>query len=275
MRRLRTKLLLTAAVVSFGLASHVRAADMPFPVKAPPMPSCIWCGWYAGANGGYGWSDVTGRISNFSTTPNDVSFAPALAAGALPSFFGIKPEGGFGGGQVGYNWLMSNWLLGVEADLQGADVGHTNSIAFPGAPEFDSTLSTGRDHIDWFGTARGRLGLTVGKVLFYGTAGLAYGGVSSSVSALDTHPGVSLDFTGSSSETRFGWAGGAGMEWMFAPNWSVKGEYLHVDLGSSNTTITDPVNAPGGFATYRFHHEFDSVRAGLNYHFGGPLVAKY
>jgi outer membrane immunogenic protein len=65
------------------------------------------------------------------------------------------------------------------------------------------------------------------------------------------------------------------MEWMFAPKWSVKAEYLHVDLGSSNTTIVDPVNAPGGFATYRFHHEFDSARVGVNYHFGGPVIAKY
>ena len=127
MRHFRAKFLLTAVAVSFALAGHVNAADMPFPVKAPLMPSCVWCGWYAGVNGGYGWGDATGRISNFSTTPNDINLAPPLAAGAVPSFFGIKPEGGFGGGQFGYNWVMSNWLLGFEADIQGADIGHTNT----------------------------------------------------------------------------------------------------------------------------------------------------
>jgi outer membrane immunogenic protein len=275
MRHSRATFLLTAAAISFGSAGSVHAADMPFPVKAPPMPSCAWCGWYAGANGGYGWGDATGSISNFSTTPNNVNFGPPLAAGAAPTFLGIKPEGGFGGGQFGYNWVMSNWLLGVEADLQGANIGHATTIVFPGAPEFDSTLSAGRDHIDWFGTARGRLGMTFGNVLFYGTAGLAYGGVSSAVSDRDTSPAAANNFTGSTRETRFGWAAGAGAEWMFAPKWSVKTEYLHVDLGSSNTTMVDPVNAPGAFATYRFRHEFDSARVGVNYHLGGPIVAKY
>ena len=127
-------------------------------------------------------------------------------------------------------------------------------------------VTTARDHIDWFGTARGRLGVTTGSVLLYGTAGLAFGGVKSSVTSV-FQPAVDGNDTGSSSSTRFGWAAGAGFEWMFVPNWSLKGEYLHVDLGSSTVTISDPVNFPGSFADYNFHHAFDSARVGVNYHF--------
>src|SRR5579859_4612248 len=106
MRHLHAKVLLTAAAMSFGFVGGVNAADMPFPVKAL-MPSCVWCGWYAGVNGGYGWADAIGRIGNFSTA-DGVNFTPDLLAGALPSFLAAKHQGGFGGGQIGYNWVMSN-----------------------------------------------------------------------------------------------------------------------------------------------------------------------
>jgi outer membrane immunogenic protein len=269
-----------ASVVSLGIGGlgAASAADMAVkaPVyKAPPLAVYGWTGWYVGVNGGYAWDNSTGNLNAFSTTPAVNNFGPAVAAGGTPSFLGAKHEGGFGGAQVGYNWLTNNsWLLGAEADIQGASIGQTSTIVFPGGGGIVPSVSTGRDHLDWFGTVRGRLGFVTNSVLFYGTGGFAYGGVRTSVTNLFT-PATSGTFTGSSSDTRVGWAAGAGVEWGFAPNWSVKGEYLHVDLGSSNTTIFDPVNFPGAFATYRFHHELDTVRVGVNYHFPGPVVAKY
>jgi len=269
-----------ASVVSLGLGGlgAASAADMaakaPY-YKAPPPPAVYsWTGWYVGVNGGYAWDNSTGNLNAFSTTPAVNNFGPAVAAGGTPSFLGAKHEGGFGGAQVGYNWLMSNWLLGAEGDIQGGSIGQTSTIVFPGGGGILPSVSTGRDHLDWFGTVRGRLGVVANSVLFYGTGGFAYGGVRTSVTNVFT-PGTSGTFAGNSSDTRVGWVAGAGVEWGFAPNWSVKGEYLHVDLGSSNTTMFDPVNFPGAFATYRFHHELDTARIGVNYHFSGPVVARY
>jgi outer membrane immunogenic protein len=263
---------LVLAVSALALSAvSASAADMA--VKAPPIAVAIfynWSGLYAGVNGGWAWGDPTGSLDNF-TAP----FAIPVTTGALPQNLGANHEGGFGGGQVGYNWQRSSWIFGIETDIQGADVGKTNLIAFPGVGGFVPTLTTARDHLDWFGTFRGRVGVAANNVLFYGTGGLAYGGTSSSVSDVGTPP-TTGNFAGSNSDTRFGWAAGAGIEWGFAPNWTVKGEYLHIDLGSSNVTMADP-QFPTTFATYRFHHELDTVRVGVNYKFGwlGPVAVNH
>jgi outer membrane immunogenic protein len=271
-----SKLIFSAAVAISAIASigAASAADLPARTytKAPPMvadPAYNWSGWYAGVNGGYAWGNSTGDLSSFSP-----ALAGAVAAGATQRFLGAKHEGGFGGGQVGYNWQMSKWLVGLEADIQGADIGRTSTILFPGGGGFVPTASTGRDHLDWFGTFRGRVGVTANNVLFYGTGGLAYGGTSSTATNIGT-PATTGNFAGGTSDTRFGWAAGAGIEWGFARNWTVKVEYLHIDLGSSNVTLTDPVNFPGTTSNFNFHHQLDTVRVGVNYLFGGPVVAKY
>jgi len=262
-----------ASVISLGAGGFGTASAADMAVKAPPMVAPValynWTGWYVGVNGGWAWGNSTGNLVSSSA-----DFGPAIAAGGTPTFLGAKHEGGFGGGQIGYNWQISNWLVGVEADIQGADIGKTSTIVFLGGGGIVPSVSTGRDHLDWFGTVRGRVGVAFNTVLLYGTGGFAYGGVHTTVSNIFT-PGTLGTFTGSSSDTRFGWVAGAGVEWGFAPNWSQKGEYLHIDLGSSNTTMFDPVNFPGSFATYRFHHELDTVRVGVNYRFGGPLIARY
>lgn len=266
---IRPKLVVALAVFSalgIGTASAADLAARPY-TKAPPMAVAVynWTGWYVGVNGGYAWGDSTGSLSSF--TPD---FGPAVTAGGTPRFLGAKHQGGFGGGQVGYNWQTSAWVFGLETDIQGASIGGTSTVVFPGGGGIVPSVSTGRDHIDWFGTVRGRVGFAANNVLFYGTGGFAYGGVHTTASNIFT-PGTAGTFNGSSSATRVGWTAGAGIEWGFAPNWSLKGEYLHVDLGSSNTTIFDPVNFPLSSATYSFHHEFDAVRVGVNYRFGGPF----
>ena len=269
MRR-HIELALAASVVLIGLGGAALAADMS--VKARPVavdPGYNWSGWYAGVNGGWAWGNSTGRLDSFTAT-----FANAVAIGQLPASLGANHEGGFGGGQVGYNWQRDRWVLGFEADIQGADIGGTSTILFPGivgGPAPVRTLS--RDHIDWLGTVRGRVGLAANNVLFYGTGGLAYGGTHSSVSVVGTPP-TTGNFVGSNSDTRFGWVAGAGIEWGITPNWIVRGEYLHIDLGSSNVTITDP-QFPTSSATYRFNHVIDAARVAVSYKFGGPLVAKY
>ena len=262
-----------ASAVTLGIAGLGAASAADMAVKARPAPVPVdlgynWSGWYVGVNGGWAWDDSTGRLDSFTA-----AFGPPIAGGAVPTDLGAKREGGFGGGQVGYNWQRDRWVFGLEADIQGADIGRTNTILFPGSALFVPTVTTARDHTDWFGTARGRVGFAANNVLFYGTGGLAYGGVNSSVRDIGTPP-TTGNFAGSASDTRFGWAAGAGIEWGFIGNWTVRGEYLHVDLGSSNVTMTDP-QFPGQSATYRFHHQIDAARIAVNYRFGGPVVAKY
>ena len=270
------KKLALAAALTFAFAGSASAADLaarPY-VKAPVAPLAVynWTGFYVGVNGGWafdGWDDdKTGNHVAFSA-----GLAPAVAGGAVAPFLNTKHEGGFGGGQIGYNWQAGQFVFGLETDIQGADIGKTSSVFFPGGGGFVPTLSSGRDHIDWFGTARARAGFAVNQILLYATGGAAYGGVHSSASVVG-NPTTTGNFAGSFSDTRFGWVAGAGVEWAFAPNWTVKGEYLHVDLGSDNVVITDP-QFPGTTATYHFRHAFDAGRVGINYKFGGPVVAKY
>jgi outer membrane immunogenic protein len=265
------RLLLIASILALGSAGASAADLAPRTyTKAPVVEAAYnWSGWYAGANAGYSWSDSTGSLNAF--TPD---LAVPVAGGGTPAFLNTKHEGGFGGGQVGYNWQVGRWLVGLEADVDGADIGRTSLVSFPGSVALDPTNSTGRDHIDWFGTFRGRVGVTANNVLFYGTGGLAFGGTHSTATNVDALILRNGNFTGSTSDTRLGWAAGAGIEWGLARNWTLKAEYLHVDLGSTNVTLTDP-NFPGIASVYRFNHQFDTVRLGVNYLFGGPLVAKY
>jgi outer membrane immunogenic protein len=250
-------------LISAGITGAALAADMDMRMKPAPISS--WTGLYGGVNGGGAFGNTTGTLT---------SFAPAAAAGPQRDL-GAKHDGGFGGAQIGFNLQSGSWVFGVETDIQGAAIGNTSTKTIAGTATTLPSVSTGRDHIDWFGTLRARAGVTVDQVLFFGTAGLAYGGVRSSATNIVMPVGAGGVFAGTTTDTRVGWAAGAGVEWGFAPGWSVKGEYLHVDLGSSNVTIVDPVNFPGASATYRFNHAFDAVRVGVNYRFDTFIPASY
>jgi outer membrane immunogenic protein len=133
-------------------------------------------------------------------------------------------------------------------------------------PNSEGLVISSEPKLSWFGTVRGRLGVTVTPdLLLYGTGGLAYGHVDASANFVA--PLVGLATPASVSETKAGWTAGAGAEWMFARNWSAKLEYLYVDLGSEsaigNFTPVDPVNKVG--YTWRFRENI--TRVGVNYHF--------
>ena len=161
------------------------------------------------------------------------------------SNFGMK--GGFAGGTLGYNWQMGSLVLGVEADAAWSDI--SASVGIPGLVSADSKI---RD----LGTVRGRIGYAVDQVLFYGTGGFAWADNKLSANA--------LGFGFSDSQVHTGWVVGAGVEYMFAPHWSLKGEYLYRSFGSEDYTFSG-----GGFAgtvssgTLNLH----SGQVGVNYHF--------
>lgn len=269
-----------AALASIVSVAPVFAADLP--VKAPrvvPMPVYGWAGFYVGANAGYGWSNSninTSSVETFSAptwnTENDAS--TALASGSNPA----NNNGFIGGGQIGYNWQFANWVAGVEADIQGiASNSSTSSrsgslvpVGFPG--ELIVSTATASKSIDYLGTVRGRIGtLVTPTFLAYATGGLAYGGVSASTNIVQENRPFAPAFSSSGhfSDTRVGWTVGGGVEWMFAPNWSAKAEYLFYDLGSV-TYADSPLSFGANYtnvphSTTRF--DGNIVRVGVNYHF--------
>ncbi|SRR5579871_5587444 len=160
--------------------------------------------------------------------------------------FGIK--GGFAGGTVGYNWQFGQFVAGIEADGAWADINNSVTQVVGVVPV------TASAKVDALATVRGRFGVAFDQVLLYGTGGLAIADTKLSASA--------LGLTFSDSQTMTGWTAGAGIEWMFLPHWSVKGEYLYRSF-SSQTFFAAQV--PPGVTTGTLN--INSGQVGINYHF--------
>lgn len=274
--------LLSAIAIAIGIAVTLSAgaalsADLasrqPPSVYFGPLPVNTWTGFYAGLNLGGGWS------ANSSNNNNWTPYTDLTYSGSANNFFlypgstngGSNAGGVVGGGQIGYNYQFGNsFVVGAETDIQGTSMSSGgNNVATTYPSPLTGNLLTPLDpygnigvSLNWFGTVRGRVGyLITPTILAYGTAGFAYGGVSGNVTGY--------------SNTRTGWTGGGGLEWKFAPNWTVKLEYLFVNLDSGGTT--------GDYTGYQYgaipHPQVNIVRAGVNYIFNfarpDPVVARY
>jgi outer membrane immunogenic protein len=300
------KLALSVSVLAISTVSASAADLAPVYTKAPPIevaPACVWCGFYVGGNVGYAGSESTSVNSSAVVTNPGVVTPGALAAAEAALGTGIpvgSRNGIIGGGQFGYNFQSGRFVAGFEADIQGLSgratgTSVTSVLADGGAIPGSATL-TATNSVNWLGTVRGRIGIAAApNFLIYGTGGLAYGGVNSSTGINQAFSGPAaavLGLNGTSlasgnfSETRVGWTVGAGGEWMFTSNWSAKLEYLHYDLGSANYGTTVNNFATGGITlagtllytlgqSSSTNFRGDIVRVGLNYKFGGPVVAKY
>lgn len=184
------------AAATLMAALPALAADLPqaYPTKAPPpvvaVPAFSWTGFYLGANGGYGWGSGGDGISE------------------------LDPSGWLGGGQIGFNYQFgNNVVLGIEADMQASDFSDSYNGLAP------SGLVSSK--LDYFGTARARVGYAFDNVLPYVTGGFAWG-----------HNEVTNLADGLSSDnTHMGWTVGGGVEYALTNNWTVKAEYLYMDLG--------------------------------------------
>jgi outer membrane immunogenic protein len=286
------------AGLAFGaLLGPAAAADLY--VKAPPPAPCIWCGFYIGANAGYGWSSDSETVAGSPIYANPLAPAgtvPSLAAAVtgVGGSFGAKSDGFIGGGQAGYNWQFNSIVAGFETDIQGGSMSSSangaSAVAVAGFPgTFVNSAVSVSEKLNYLGTVRARLGITVTPTtLFYATGGLAYGGVSSTTNIGQQEVGAGAatvnapyGAVSSSSGTHTGWTAGGGVEWMAARPWSVKLEYLHYDLGSasSNATLSNIVIPPGGAvptggvfytlgAASSRNITGDIVRVGVNYKFG-------
>ncbi len=281
-----------ASVSVVALTAAANAADMYAPgggYKDEFVPVAAWTGFYAGVNGGYGWSaessTLSGSGSETAACPTSTATAcPIAVTGAGTNTFGS--DGEFAGGQIGYNLQPagSHYVLGVEADIQGSGIQGSGAIS--------SLLLTpavanvyGTSELDWFGSVRGRIGYAFDRSLIYATGGAAFGGVKDS---LTVTPAVGSAVNWHSSATETGYVVGGGFEHYILPAWSIKAEYQYIDLGSDKSPLvaagtgTPPgtcVAATHGSAaqgcasaTLNADHAYETVRIGLNYHIFSDYV---
>ena len=264
---MRTRLLATVALLSLSTAAF--AADLPSrraPAPYVVVPVFTWTGFYVGGNVGGGVGDF--RTTNFANT---AAGAAALATGARPTTFNNSTTGFTGGGQIGYNYQIGQFVIGVEADASYTDFSQTRTVGIAGAT--DSI----RDDLKYLGTVRGRVGYAFDRIMVYGTGGFAYGDVYTR-ETFGTGPGALAFTSGSRSDMRTGYAYGGGIEYAI-PTGSffsflnffntsavtIKAEYLHYDLGRQ----TYGLNTVAGVNNYtaRTRTDGDIGRIGVNYKF--------
>lgn len=254
------------------MAADLRTA--PVYKAAPPVAAYNWTGLYIGGTAGATWTKADtglGIVNGADPLYNapDIPGLQALGSSDLSRTHGIF------GGKLGYNWQSSAFVFGLEGDVssfrfnKNAAVRNT-SDPFPSSPHplnaaaFDTTVST-----SWLATIRGRTGFAANNALFYVTGGAAFAKTDFSNAYAGRSPnGFGPEFaSAAASNTRTGWALGAGIDYAVAPNWIVSVEYLHVDLGS--ITATGNVVEDTRTATFNFSTNLtsDIVRGGVSYKF--------
>jgi len=239
----------SVACITVVAAVPAGAADLPpAPAyKAAMVPPIYdWTGFYAGLHLGGAWDH---RSVNAFNTVN----------GALVGTASTSGSGIMGGGQIGYNYMFApSWVIGLEADISGADL--TSSTQ--GVNVRAGILNRGVDNVDLFGTVRGRLGYAVGNWLFYGTGGFAWADDKLTRTQLMGTVGNATPGTVESvSKFDTGWTAGGGIEWGFVPNWTAKIEYLHLDLGTQTFVFPIAQRRQTDGLT------IETVLAGVNYRF--------
>jgi outer membrane immunogenic protein len=228
------------------------AADLPVKYKAPPT-LWSWSGLYGGINAGYSFGRDTVRE------------IPDLA---LPQTTGrVLPSGAIFGGQLGYNWQAGRLVWGLEGDLQwsGQRDSSCGGVECLQAYNVENAATLFRHEVQWFSTARARIGLANADTLFYLTGGAAWAGVRDTTTVLRDDLPSSLVHQ----HVLTGWALGGGIEGRLSQAWTVKFEYLHLQFNPS--TVTGRVAAGNNVIAFDFSERVDSrvtdniVRVGLNY----------
>ena len=246
------------SVVSFGSASAADLAAKPY-VKAPPPPPppvYSWAGFYVGANGGWGQSHDCLDL--------------------FTDVFGIDSvcrnrSGGVVGGQIGYRWQVNQFVAGLEAQGDWADLSNTRVSVFD--PFLSTTVKT-----DAIGLFTGQVGWAWNNSLLY-----FKGGAAVTRNRLDIFDNVFGTGLFSASNTRWGGTAGVGWEWGFGPGWSVGVEYDHLWMGHANNDFTvlgfntetllgDRVSQDVDMVTVRFNYRFGGYGVG---NYGGPGVGNY
>lgn len=255
-----------AAVAMTGSAV---AADMaPRYTKAPPPAPVVvysWTGCYIGGNVGGGWERTRQNRTGQQTLAGVFT--------ALPADFGSSTGSDVvGGGQIGCDYQFANsWVVGIQGMYDYARISSSHII--PAFPTFNSNV-----RLKDIYTVTGRVGyLFTPQLLGYVKGGGAWTSVDYVING--TVP-VAFNSENAFGVNRSGWTVGAGLEWMFAPGWSVFGEFNYMDFGTKTSVYTigtGAVAGPFGTDVIRNKLEVEQFLVGVNYkfNFGGPVVAKY
>jgi outer membrane immunogenic protein len=259
-------LLGTIALVTLGLVAPASAADLaarPYTKAPPPMIAAIydWSGFYVGINGGGGWSQKCWDLINAGLGP-----ITPISEGCHDA------TGGTVGGQIGYRWQAASWVFGLEAQGNWADFKGSNTSLVPFL--LDNRIQS---KIDAFGLFTGQIGYAWNSALLYVKGGAAV--TNDHYRVFDIPTGIQTD---RANETRWGAVVGAGVEFGFAPNWSVAFEYDHLFMGDRNVNFSGTgavIGIPAGAftGTDRIRQDVDLATVRLNYrlNWGGPVIAKY
>jgi outer membrane immunogenic protein len=263
-----------ALLAGSALAADLPSRKAPPPAFVPPPPAFSWTGLYGGVNIGYGFGasssllggELIAQQPSYGIGGGNYQGVP-LPSGPFDVPGGawnvpVNLNGVIGGGQVGYNYQFNPWLvIGVETDVQATDLRASQTAATGYASglypyQGVNGYMNANQYVDWFGTVRGRIGLTLPSmpnIMVYGTGGFAYGSVESAhrytrysgaslngTPADSSWPNLASQSSGSTTNTNVGWTAGGGVEWtpMSFPSWSIKAEYLYTDLGPVNQTGT-------------------------------------
>jgi outer membrane immunogenic protein len=237
-----------AAVSMTAPASAADLAARPYTKAPPPMVAAIydWTGFYLGLNGGGGWAHKCWTdtfIVNVSEGCHDAS-------------------GGMVGGQLGYRWQAANWVFGLEAQGDWADFKGSNTSLF-------LLGVTNQTRIDAFGLFTGQVGYAWNNFLWYFKGGAAV--ANDKYRGITTATGIAFDNVNSA---RWGGTVGTGIEFGFAPNWSVAFEYDHLFMGTSTLNFT-AVGTNLFSRTDSIKQDVDMATVRVNYRWGGPVIAKY
>ncbi len=222
------------------------SAQQIFAAALVPKPrNYDWSGFYVGAHFGYGsrYTNRDNRRDLVTGTPSDP--------------YGYFADGGLGGLQIGYNFLiMPRLIAGIEADVSKASIGRT--IPIP-----NTNLVDGPSRVTWFATARGRIGWTIDNALIYGTGGLAWiNSDRTRIQASGTVNGATPGTIETVSKSNLGWTAGGGIELGISRRWTAKAEYLYVASFDTLTTVF-----PLAQRTSRDDLRVHTVSIGLNYKF--------
>jgi outer membrane immunogenic protein len=261
-------LLATIAVVGLAAAGTAGAADMPVKYKAPPpVVAFTWTGCYFGGHVGGGW--VRDEETNVGTI-NSANFP----FGTTRTNDG---SGVIGGVQAGCNYQFApTWLVGIEGDFSWTGITATSDTHGAVNPAVVNHVD---DKFKWLSDVTARLGfIAADRVLLYVKGGAAW--VRDDGGSTTTNGAGVVETITSRSSTRLGWIIGGGGEYRFAPNWSAKLEYNYIDLGTQTlpTFVDFGATAPvlTGVTLQRDHNtRIQTVKFGINYLFGGPVVANY
>lgn len=300
----KVALAVSALLLGTVTASAADLSARPYTKAPPPAPVMNWTGFYVGGFvGGAGMENVN---SPDATNPSAVTVGaatflpgtPAICDGGTPGLkTGCVANYGMGGsviagGTAGYNWQFGHTVAGVEAEAGYLHLSGSGTLPFiAGAPcgvagvPCAATFNTVAG--DWYATFAGRLGVTANalnsgwsdRVLLYVKGGGAATRLSSAENIVSAPPFSAGAVSFAGARTIWGWVAGAGAEWAINQNWSLKAEYEYLGFNqSAGGCAVLPLGAAGAGGTWCDATSINGIhtgKIGLNYRFGGPVVARY